>query len=116
MLGTYYLHQNEIVHRDLKPENILIFEKAPNFLQFKICDFGISKDFKSQITNKTVKHVYTPMYAAPEKIKNEETQSDSRFTLDSWPLGIIFYHLITDKEHPYKPDEPKEEEEDEKKE
>ena len=35
------------MHRDIKPANILIFEPADDILIFKICDFGISKDFKN---------------------------------------------------------------------
>ena len=42
--------------------------------------------------------------------------------MDSWPIGIIFYHLITGKDHPYKPDkkekkdkDPEEEKKEDKK-
>lgn len=67
MLGTNFLHQKQIVHRDLKPANILIFEKVPGKLQFKISDFGLSKDYKD-IKKESVKDQYSYFYAAPEQI------------------------------------------------
>lgn len=103
MLGSNFLHDNQIVHRDLKPANILIFEKSSGFLIFKICDFGLSKDYKDQHKKESVGKEFTYFYAAPEQITSNI--SDQCYIIDSWPIGIIFYQLITDKEHPYQKEE-----------
>ena len=102
MLGTNYLHQNNIIHGNLKPSNILIFEQVPNVYQFKICDFVASKTLKN-IKKEILLDNISAWYAAPEQL-NKKLKAQSPFLRDSWALGIIFYQLITGKEHPYKPD------------
>jgi serine/threonine protein kinase len=84
--GINYLHQNKIIHCDIKPSNILLFGNKI----IKICDFGVSKHFK---TNEHNTFVGTPYYIAPEVV-NEEGYNNS---IDYWSLGIILYELITFK-------------------
>ena len=63
-----YCHNMNIIHRDLKPENILIVSKnkANNYPNIKIGDFGLSKVVeKHAVQNKVVGTIY---YIAPEVI------------------------------------------------
>ena len=62
--GLYYIHQRKfVVHRDIKLDNILIDQSG----QIKICDFGVSKQLKSE-KEKMYEQCGTPAYVAPEVI------------------------------------------------
>ena len=67
MDGIKYIHSQNIVHRDIKLENILIDLNN----NIKICDFGVGKMIKSNILLHD--QCGTPVYMAPEIIKNEDT-------------------------------------------
>ena len=82
--GINYLHENKVIHCDIKPSNILLFGNKI----IKICDLGVSKNFK---TNKHKTFVGTPYYIAPE-IVNDRGYNNS---IDYWSLGVIVYELIT---------------------
>ncbi|WVF72911.1 hypothetical protein IAT40_007729 [Kwoniella sp. CBS 6097] len=96
--GLEYLHQNRIEHRDLKPENILIGANSV----LKLADFGTAKIIKG---NKTLARTRggahakmeglegTPMYMAPEMIKNQRTGKLG--ACDIWGLGCIVLQMIT---------------------
>jgi serine kinase len=57
-----YLHQNNIIHRDLKLENLLIDSRR----NIKLCDFGFSKDLKTN-GNDDLSRTYcgSKAYASP---------------------------------------------------
>jgi serine/threonine protein kinase len=59
LAGLQELHTVEIVHRDLKPRNVLKFGG-----EWKIADFGISKNLSRMITQKTFQQYGTMGYAA----------------------------------------------------
>ncbi|WWD19736.1 hypothetical protein CI109_104200 [Kwoniella shandongensis] len=96
--GLEYLHTNRIEHRDLKPENILIGANSV----LKLADFGTAKIIKG---NKTLVRTRggahakmeglegTPMYMAPEMIKNQRTGKLG--ACDIWGLGCIVLQMIT---------------------
>ncbi|WRT70117.1 uncharacterized protein IL334_007111 [Kwoniella shivajii] len=96
--GLDYLHQNRIEHRDLKPENILIGANSV----LKLADFGTAKIIKG---NKTLARTRgganakmeglegTPMYMAPEMIKN--IRSGKLGACDIWGLGCVVLQMIT---------------------
>ncbi|WWC64716.1 uncharacterized protein I303_107327 [Kwoniella dejecticola CBS 10117] len=96
--GLDYLHQNRIEHRDLKPENILIGANSV----LKLADFGTAKIIKG---NKTLARTRggahakmeglegTPMYMAPEMIKN--VRSNKLGSCDIWGLGCVVLQMIT---------------------
>ncbi|WWD03772.1 hypothetical protein V865_001828 [Kwoniella europaea PYCC6329] len=96
--GLDYLHQNRIEHRDLKPENILIGANSV----LKLADFGTAKIIKG---NKTLARTRggahakmeglegTPMYMAPEMIKN--IRSNKLGSCDIWGLGCVVLQMIT---------------------
>ncbi|WVQ84690.1 hypothetical protein IAT38_006845 [Cryptococcus sp. DSM 104549] len=96
--GLEYLHANRIEHRDLKPENILIGANSV----LKLADFGTAKIIKG---NKTLARTRggahakmeglegTPMYMAPEMIKNVRTGRLG--ACDIWGLGCIVLQMVT---------------------
>ena len=97
-----YCHSKGVVHRDLKPENI-IFESPnndmdyneyvnddniENYLNVKICDFGLSALKNSSDNLHTI--LGTPYYMAPEVLKGDYNEK-----CDIWSIGAITYYLIT---------------------
>jgi serine/threonine protein kinase len=89
LFGLEYLYKNRILHRDVKPHNILIHNGL-----IKISDFGFAKAFEKNELITTF--CGSPLYMAPEIIKNKEYNSKS----DIWSLGVIIFELFT-KKHPY---------------
>ena len=87
--GLEYLYKNKILHRDIKPHNILVKDGV-----IKISDFGFAKAFEKNELITTF--CGSPLYMAPEIIKNKEYNLKS----DIWSLGVIIYELFT-KKHPY---------------
>ena len=87
-----YAHQRLVVHRDLKPGNILLdAQEEP-----KLLDFGIAKVLSGETAvEKTAFEfrAYTPGYAAPEQLLNE----DSGTACDIYALGALLYELLTDQ-------------------
>lgn len=87
--GLQYLSEHNILHRDMKPHNILIHNGI-----IKISDFGFAKSFEKNELITTF--CGSPLYMAPEIIKNREYNDKS----DIWSLGVIIYELFA-KKHPY---------------
>ncbi|CAI2378272.1 unnamed protein product [Moneuplotes crassus] len=82
-LGLLHIHSNDIIHRDIKTLNVMIKNGV-----LKIGDLG-----ESRTLNKTDylsgKMVGTPMFLAPEVIKNQNY--DHR--VDIYAFGCVMYHL-----------------------
>lgn len=84
--GIKYIHSQNIVHRDIKLENILL--DLNNHI--KICDFGVSKHIKpNQIL---YEQSGTPVYMAPEILKNEGYLG---FPVDIWSSGVALYIMLS---------------------
>ena len=84
--GIKYIHSQNIVHRDIKLENILIDLNN----NIKICDFGVG----IMINQNSILHDQcgTPVYMAPEIIKNEGYFG---FPVDIWSSGIALYIMLS---------------------
>lgn len=91
--GVQHVHQKGLIHRDLKPANILVSDTHGTWAP-KIIDFGIAKGFRNPLTEETLTKgggiLGTPMYVAPEVLKEEE--HDTR--VDVYALGMVLYRLL----------------------
>jgi len=96
--GFKIIWGNNIVHRDIKPDNLLF--KSP--YDIVIIDLGIARflDRKSLTNTINLRGPCTPVFAAPEQLKNNKTIIDLR--TDVFSLGILL-SLIRYNTHPFEP-------------
>jgi serine/threonine protein kinase len=85
-----------IVHRDIKPENIFISQ----YNEFKLGDFGVSRQIDSTISGLSKQGTYT--YMAPEVFKGEKYGAG----VDIYGLGILLYGLLNHNRNPFMPEYP----------
>ena len=89
--GLQYLHLHDIIHRDMKPANILL----DDYLFPKIADFGLSKittSVSKSLNLQSQDHFKgTPVYMAPEILKNENYSK----SVDVYAFAIIVYQILT---------------------
>jgi CheY-like chemotaxis protein len=88
-------HARGIIHRDVKPSNVMVLEEEGTE-QVKLLDFGIvlslSAEAASRLTSTGVV-VGTPLYMAPEQIKDGVVGPAS----DLYSLGVCLYEMICGK-------------------
>ena len=88
-----YAHRNDVVHRDLKPGNILV---RPDGMP-KLVDFGIARPTDDSVDDgtpaltRTGQRLFTPAYASPEQVAEEDITTAT----DVFALGVILYELLT---------------------
>ncbi|RMF04476.1 MAG: serine/threonine protein kinase, partial [Chloroflexi bacterium] len=88
-----YAHSRGVIHRDVKPANILISQNG----QVKLTDFGLARlESTLQRITESGSTIGTPLYTAPEQIRNEAVDGRA----DLFSLGIVLYELITGA-HPF---------------
>lgn len=108
LIGIEYIHFNGIIHRDLKPGNVLVFDSNINTnannnlktdnddyktnLIFKICDFGLSKQYTNQGLQSP--KMVTSLYRAPEICVGWKNYTNK---VDMWSIGCIFFEMISGK-------------------
>ncbi|KAL0950739.1 hypothetical protein HGRIS_007513 [Hohenbuehelia grisea] len=105
--GLEYLHSRNVSHRDVKPDNILLDHHGV----IKFVDFGAAKTIvQNQRSMQRSRRVAigmmgpnemnsltgTPMYMAPEVIKNIKTPHLVG-TMDIWALGCVVLEFATGK-------------------
>lgn len=83
--GLEYAHSKGVLHKDIKPANIMLTKDGvPKIMDFSIAE--INAGAAPGITG----IVGSPMYMAPEQIRNEELGP----TTDLYALGAVIYHLL----------------------
>ena len=107
LLALNFMHKKNIMHRDLKPENLLCEENADDVnndeIYVKLTDFGFATKYDPN--NKQTLSLGSPMYMAPELVKEEPYD----YKVDCWATGVITYILLTgtppfyDRRHPQNP-------------
>ena len=102
--GLAYLHEQKFVHRDLKPENIL-YTTDPD-LNFKIADFGLTKNLSSTVSTMTstkgsgvAMAPGTRCWMAPELISMKSREHTTHS--DIFSLGLVLHYLLTWGKHPF---------------
>ena len=87
-----YAHSQRVIHRDVKPANILLSQEG----QVKLTDFGVARLEVARRLTTSSSTVGTPLYTAPEQIRNEGVDGRA----DIFSLGIVLFELITGR-HPF---------------
>jgi len=96
-----FLHRRHILHRHIKPDNILAKfagvdpDDGARMYDLKICDFGVAK-----LLNKKAQDIYyastvigTPIYMAPEILKDADGRTRYTTSADIWALGaLVAFH------------------------
>ncbi len=88
-----YLHFRDICHRDIKPENIM-FKNINDLKTLKLVDFGLSAQYFEVLEE--YDYCGTLIYMAPEQIEKRVYSK----AIDMWSVGIIFYMLMNNGNHP----------------
>ncbi|MEM6474421.1 MAG: mitogen-activated protein kinase kinase kinase, partial [Planctomycetota bacterium] len=93
LLGLEYLHGNSIAHRDIKAANVLVSNDG----SVKLADFGASKRFAAPSASGAVATgggaKGTPLWMAPEVIKELSPSGQGWRKADVWSLGATIIEM-----------------------
>jgi len=81
-----HANRNGLVHRDIKPANLVLQPDG----NVKVMDFGTALSMGIDQTE-SPGLVGSPMYMAPEQVRNEKVTHRS----DMFSLGVVLYELVT---------------------
>ena len=96
LTGLEFCHQEKLIHRDIKPDNIFVSD----FGEYKIGDFGISREIES--TSVTLSQKGTKNYMAPEIVRMEPYGH----LVDIYALGLTLYEILNNGRMPFLPPYP----------
>ncbi|CAB4033822.1 serine threonine- kinase endoribonuclease IRE1-like, partial [Paramuricea clavata] len=101
--GLAFLHEQKYIHRDLKPGNILY--TTDQCLQFKIADFGLTKNMSTFSTMTSTRGSGIAMapgtrcWMAPELVCMKSRDHTEKSDLFS--MGLVIHYLLTLGKHPF---------------
>jgi serine/threonine protein kinase len=86
-------HDSGILHRDLKPANIVAHDFGGGTRLYKLVDFGLVRELRSDDTRLTAAHEFigTFIYAAPEQLTGGALDARS----DQFSLAVVVYEMLT---------------------
>ena len=96
LTGLEFCHESNLIHRDIKPANIFVSE----FGEYKIGDFGISREIER--TSTTLSQKGTKTYMAPEIVRMEKYDK----LVDIYALGLTMYEICNKGRMPFLPPYP----------
>lgn len=91
-------HGQGFVHRDIKPQNIMLCLRGGESDVVKVLDFGLVKPMASHEATKITKTmgvIGTPLYMAPERLRNPESNDPAS---DIYSLGAVGFNLLTGRD------------------
>lgn len=95
--GLAEAHARGMVHRDIKPENIMVCRYGGELDFAKILDFGLVKSVAnphSRDLTRTLRILGTPLYMAPERLRNP---ADVDARADIYAVGALGFFLLAGK-------------------
>jgi hypothetical protein len=84
------VHAAGIIHRDVKPANVFLCDEAADE-RVKLIDFGIAKVLGERALTRTGTLVGTPVYMAPEQLREETVDART----DVYGLGASLYEALS---------------------
>lgn len=94
LAGVEAMHAVDLLHRDLKPANIALLDG--DFARPVILDLGLTKLPDVESMTKYPARMGTPLYMAPEQLRQERARRAS----DLWAVAVVLYEASTGH-HPY---------------
>ncbi|KAF9158462.1 hypothetical protein DFQ26_007630 [Actinomortierella ambigua] len=92
--GLEYIHRREILHRDLKTANVLLTQ----FMQVKLCDFGLAKVKTISASASSDFFKGTPRWAAPEVTGLRPHYTPKS---DVYALGLVMWAMAANRPEPF---------------
>jgi serine/threonine protein kinase len=86
-------HDHGVLHRDLKPANIVAHDFGDGTRLYKLVDFGLVRELRSDETRLTAPHEFvgTLSYAPPEQLTGGTVDERS----DQFSLAVVVYEMLT---------------------
>ena len=86
-------HDHGVLHRDLKPANIVAHDFGGGTRVYKLVDFGLVREMRSEETRLTAAHEFvgTFTYAPPEQLTGSAVDHRS----DQFSLAVVVYEMLT---------------------
>ena len=106
ILGVGELHAVDIWHRDISPHNAMLFAAPASTMGtvggslVKLIDLGACRFLEQVKTGKSVTHIFTPGYVAPEYASHGAPSNKREWMLaDVYSMGTVGVFLAL-KQHP----------------